>query len=245
MTRIMRDSDTPTAIPLHGTDLVAGYVTGPGTWPAKAYARFRGIPLAHIDCRGTMPEKAEILDVEPHCTGVHAAVTWVKKRKAAFPGTYPPIIYCDRSRITPLRHAMNAAGLHVVKDFRLWVATLDGTRRLQNMTGVMAVQYADEGITGGHYDESIVYDDDWHPEDDRSEERRDIVGMVKEGVAKELGADAIKKEIRGLVKQVVAEELQAVIGPSADTTLTGIAQQLTHLNDLLTAPPTTPTATGT
>jgi len=140
---------------------------------------------------------------------------------------------------------MNAAGLHVVKDFRLWVATLDGTRRLQNMTGVMAVQYADEGITGGHYDESIVYDDDWHPEDDMPYTRKDIVGMVKEGVAKELGADAIKKDIRGLVKQVVAEELQAVIGPSADTTLTGIAQQLTHLNDLLTAPPTTPTATGT
>jgi hypothetical protein len=79
MTRIMRDSDTPTDIRIHGTDLVAGYVTGPGKWPVKAYARFRGIPVAHIDCRGTMPKKAEILDVEPHCTGVHAAVTWVKK----------------------------------------------------------------------------------------------------------------------------------------------------------------------
>jgi hypothetical protein len=245
LTRIMRDSSTPTDIPLHGTDLVAGYVTGRYTWPAKAYARFRGIPLAHIDCRGTKPEKAEILDVEPRCTDVHAAVSWVKKRKAAFPGAYPPIIYCNRDTLTPLHHAMNAAGLHVVKDFRLWVATLDGTKKPQSMTGVMAVQYAGEGITGGHYDESIVYDDDWHPEDDMPYTRRDIVGMVKEGVAKELGAETIQKEIRRLVRQAVADELQTVIGPSPDTTLSGIANQLTLLNNLLEPDRSIPGVTGT
>ena len=245
MTRIMRDSSTPTDIPLYGTDLVAGYVTGRYKWPAKAYARFRGIPLAHIDCRGTKPEKAEILDVEPHCADVHAAVSWVRKRKAAFPGAYPPIIYCNRDTLTSLHDAMTSAGLHVVKDFRLWVTTLDGTKKLQHMTGVMAVQYAGEGITGGHYDESIVYDDDWHPEDDMPYTRKDIVGMVKEGVAKELGAETIQKEIRRLVRQAVADELQTVIGPSPDTTLSGIASQLTQLNNLLQPDRSIPGVTGT
>jgi hypothetical protein len=31
-----------------------------------------------------------------------------------------------------------------------------------DMTGVTAVQFAGENMTGGHYDESIVYDDEWH-----------------------------------------------------------------------------------
>jgi hypothetical protein len=68
---------------------------------------------------------------------------------------------------------------------------------------------------------------------------------LKKGVAEQLNAGPTKEEIRMLVRQVVTDDLQTVIGTSADTTLTGIADQLTHLNDLLTAPPTTPTATGT
>ena len=237
MTRIMRDSDTPTAIRIHGTDLVAGYVSGRAKWPVKAYARFRGIPVARIDCYGTVPKKAEILDVEPGCTpGVHAAVTWVKKRKAAFPGAYPPIIYCNRDKLTPLRHAMNAAGLRLVKDFRLWIATLDGTKRLDDMTGVTAVQYADEGITGGHYDESIVYDDDWHPEDDIPYTKKQIRKYVGQGVAKELKTDsATRNEIVKLVKQGVEQEL------NADNT--EIARKLTELKDLVQAlQPATPAA---
>ena len=73
----------------------------------------------------------------------------------------------------------------------------------------------------------------------------DITKAVKKGVAEQLNAGPTKEEIRRLVRQVVADDLQAVIGPSADATLTGIAQQLTHLNDLLTAPQTKPTVTGT
>src|SRR5262249_7628391 len=91
-TRMGGDSEGPADIPIRGTDIAAGYVTGPGKWPAKAYQRFRRIEHARIDCRGTKPEKAEILDVEEGCSDVHKAVTWVKKRKAAFPGAYPPIV---------------------------------------------------------------------------------------------------------------------------------------------------------
>jgi hypothetical protein len=163
MPRIMRDSTTHTDIPVHGTDLVAGYVNGKFKWSAAGYARFPGIPHIRIDVFGTDPEDAEVLDVEPGCSDVPTAVIWAKKRKAAFPNGYPPIIYCNRTTLTPLFNAMNAAGLHIVRDFRTWIATLDGTKTVHDMTGVTAVQYAGEHMTGGHYDESAVYDDLWHP----------------------------------------------------------------------------------
>jgi len=43
MTRIMRDSNRPTAIPVHGTELVAGYVNGRFKWHPDGFATFRGI----------------------------------------------------------------------------------------------------------------------------------------------------------------------------------------------------------
>jgi len=176
MTRLMRDSTNLKDIPIPGTDLVAGYVNGNGIATKEDFARFPGIPHVHIDVFGTDPEGAGIIDVEPKCADIPTAVTWAKQRKAAFPHRYPPIIYCNRDTLTPLFNAMNAAGLHVAKDFRLWIATLDGTKAVQDMTGVTAVQYKrarkqapdgtwleppSESVTEGHFDESLVYDDDW------------------------------------------------------------------------------------
>jgi hypothetical protein len=162
MTRIMRDSTTPTDIPINGTDLVAGYINGSFKWAAEGWRRFHGIPHVRIDVFGTEPEHSAVLDVEPGCSDVPTAVAWAEKKNAEFPGRYPPIIYCNRSTLTPLFNAMNGAGLHIVRDFRLWIATLDGTKMVDDMTGVTAVQYAGESMTGGHFDESIVYDNDWH-----------------------------------------------------------------------------------
>lgn len=177
MTRIMRDSNTPKAIPVHGTELVAGYVNGTYKWQPGEFARFPGIPHVHIDIFGGDPEEAGVLDVEPHCAPVSAAPPWAKKRKALFPDGYPPVIYCNRSTLTPLFNAMNAAGLEIKRDFRIWLATLDGTKRIHDMTGVTAIQYKrapnedkhgnpleppSGSVTSGHFDESIVYDDNWH-----------------------------------------------------------------------------------
>jgi hypothetical protein len=217
MTRIMRDSDTPADIPIRGTDIAAGYVTGEGTWPAKAYARFRGIEKARIDCRGTKPGKADILDVEPNCADARRAVTWVKERKAAFPGAYPPIIYCSLSPLPGILSAMNAAGLHLEKDFRLWIATLNGKKKVPQMRGVTAVQYAGADMTGGHYDESIVYDDNWHPGDDLPYRKKVILNWIRKVAAAELTAGATKKEILDLVRRGVAAELRAPIGTSGVT----------------------------
>jgi hypothetical protein len=158
MTRIMRDSTAASDIPVKGTELVAGYANGDFEWTAKEFGLFPGIPHVRIDVNGTDPS-ADVADVEQgDVFPVTRAVDWVKEHNAAKPA-YPAIIYVNRSNLTPLFNALNGAGLEVVKDFRLWVATLDGTKAIPDMKGVTAVQYAGQAQTGGHFDQSIVYDD--------------------------------------------------------------------------------------
>lgn len=176
MTRIMRDSTTATDIPVHGTELVAGYINGTYAWTEEGYARFPGIPHILMDISGDSPH-AGVLDVEPGCAAIEAAPPWVRRRHKLLPDAYPPVIYVNRSTLTPLFNVLEADGLHVVRDFRLWIATLDGTKAVHDMTGVTAVQYkgarpqnkdgswAGEpgpATTEGHFDESLVYDDAWH-----------------------------------------------------------------------------------
>jgi hypothetical protein len=274
MTRIMRDSDTPSAIPIRGTDIAAGYLTGPGTWPAQAFVRFRRKERARIDCRGTKPGQADILDVEPFCAEVSRAASWVKERKAAFPGAYPPVIYCNQDTLKRVLPAMRAAGLRRKKDYRLWIATLDGTKRIPDMTGVIAVQHKrapdvnpvtgtleapGPSITTGHFDESIVFDDDWHPGDDFPYTGKQIRDWVKKGVAAQFSAGATKKEIVDMVKMGVAAELNAPLDGSgitpaqgaqaavhAQEALDGLTQQLADLIALVKAlPAATPAPAGT
>jgi hypothetical protein len=172
----MRDSTTAGDIPVHGTQLVAGYINGNFAWSAEHYARFPGVPHVFIDIHGDNPH-AGVVDVEPGCVAVERAPGWVKARHKLLPDAYAPIIYANRSTLTPLFNVLEAEGLHVVRDFRLWIATLDGTRKVDDMTGVTAVQYKraraknNDGswaeppgpaVTEGHFDESLVYDDKWH-----------------------------------------------------------------------------------
>lgn len=160
-TRIMRDSTNPGDIPHQGLDLVAGYVNGRFAWSENHFNRFGNIPHVHIDCFGIAPDVAGVLDVEAGDATVATAVKWVRNRtRIGFPN---PVIYCNRSTLRALFNAMAANGYFPDDGFRLWVATLDGTKRLIDMTGVVAVQYAGSDLTGGHYDQSLVYDDAWHP----------------------------------------------------------------------------------
>ena len=158
MTRIMRDSTTATDIPIAGTDIAAGYINGNTAWSIKDFARF---PVhATIDVNGSNTG-ADILDVEIGDASVSTAVSWVSAKRRAQPSHYPPIIYCNRSTLTSLFNAMASHSLKIVTDFRLWIATLDGTKTVADMTGVTAIQYAGEAQTHHHYDESIVYDNHW------------------------------------------------------------------------------------
>jgi hypothetical protein len=172
----MRDSTTAGDIPVQGTELVAGYINGDFAWTQEHFNRFPGVPHVLIDIHGDNAH-AGVVDVEPRCVEVAAAPGWVKARHRLLPDAYPPVIYANRSTLTPLFNALEAEGLRVVRDFRLWIATLDGTRRVDDMTGVTAVQYKrarnrdkfghwteepGPAVTEGHFDESLVYDDEWH-----------------------------------------------------------------------------------
>ena len=81
--------------------------------------------------------------------------------------------------------------------------------------------------------------------------KQEILNLVKQGVAAELGAGNTRQEILNLVKKGVAAELGAV---HAQEALSGLARQLTDLTILVnkalspttppvTTPPVTPTAT--
>jgi hypothetical protein len=162
MTRIMRDSTTAADIPLSGCQLVAGYSNGQFMWTPEDWARFGGMPKVRIDVNGSNSSGAGVLDVEPRDTTPAEAVTWVQHRRALFPGSVPTI-YCNRSTSVLVQAAMHDHGLMLATMYTLWIATLDGTKTLPDMRGVVAVQYAGQAQTAGHYNESIVYDDTWHP----------------------------------------------------------------------------------
>lgn len=160
MTRIMRDSTSPGDIPTDGTQLVAGYINGNYAWTQAGWDRFT-VPHITIDVNGTRPD-ADVLDVEAGDATVDTAVRWVQQKRN-MPADYFPVIYCDRSTLPPLFSAMAESGLYPGHHFGLWVATLDGTKDFNGIPGLAAIQYAGEDLTGGHYDESQVYDDKWKP----------------------------------------------------------------------------------
>lgn len=158
MTRIMRDGVTLSGIPLAGLDIVATYANGHVgvQTPAAVRARFGTMPVCWIDVNGS-DTGADALDVENGDATPAGAAVWVKAKLASKPA-YPPVVYCNRSTLTPVFNAMAAAKLVVVRDFRLWIATLDGkTKTVPDMTGVTAVQWLNKPA----YDESAVYDDTW------------------------------------------------------------------------------------
>lgn len=162
MPRIMRDSTVPGDIPLDGTQLVLGYGNGNTAWDQAGWARFAHIPRATVDVTGQR-WWSDVLDWEQgDVQNPQTLVNWVAT-KHAHALIYPPIIYVNRSNVTAAFNALNGAGFQIVRDFRLGVGTLDGTKEIPDMTGVTFVQYAGEQQTGGHYDESIVYDDAWMP----------------------------------------------------------------------------------
>lgn len=160
MTRIMRDSTVISDMPVAGTDIVMAYVNGEfAASPAAVAARFPGVPVAWVDVTGADPA-ADVLDVETGDATPAAAAGWARLRLALKPG-FPPVIYVERANITAVFNAMGADGLVVARDFFTIIATLDGTQQVADMTGVVAVQYAGADRTGGHYDQSIVYNPAW------------------------------------------------------------------------------------
>lgn len=159
MTRIMRDSVTPSIIRRDGLDMVAGYVNGSYAWSSAEWNLFPHIPHVTIDVNGSRTT-ADVLDVEPGDASPAGAVRWVKAKKK-LNGTYPPVLYVNRSNRGAVQSALRSAGFKVHTDYRLWVATLDGTETLSDMDGVIAIQTKGSNLNHANYDESIVFDDQW------------------------------------------------------------------------------------
>lgn len=162
MTRYMIDSVTAgqlapgqlVDVPGYGRQPVAlraGYVNG-----KYANAAAVGAEVT-IDVNGSCPS-ADVLDVEPGDATPDAVPGWI----AAHTGDRP-VIYTMRNWLTPIANACAAAGYLPGRDFGWWIATLDGTEAVADMTGVVAVQVWDEYACGRNIDLSIVYDDTWKP----------------------------------------------------------------------------------
>lgn len=135
--------------------LFAGYVGG----THSVSSHDTGVINVNIDVDGTHPN-ADVLDIEVGDATPATAPGWVKAHNVLNLG-YPAILYCNRSTITAVANALAAAGLAVVKDYRWWISTLDGTTAVPDMTGVTAIQAWSAKYFPNNIDLSIVYDDAW------------------------------------------------------------------------------------
>jgi hypothetical protein len=149
MTLLMRDSTNPFDIPLDNLAAVAGYGDGIFQWTPAGWARFPAsiVPLSIVVNAGDI---GDILDVETGAASPDQTAFWADRFNRV--GRRAPTIYCNRNTIGAVQ--ANMAG----RRFDWWAATLDGT---QDVAGAVAVQYAGENLTGGHYDESVIHDPSW------------------------------------------------------------------------------------
>lgn len=159
MTRKMFDSTTAADIPA-GSDLVMGYVDGSSKWSDADWQRFPGRTLVRI-CIYTDRVDANVIDCEPGNNDAQGVVPWIK---AKWDRGETPTVYCFSDggpagyRISDVRAACDAAG---VKRPLVLVSDFDGDPSTFDPSGdpeIIGKQYANDAITGGHYDASVVAD---------------------------------------------------------------------------------------
>ena len=95
-------------------------------------------------------------DTEPGARTVADTVRLIRQWVST--GVPYPTAYANRSTMPLIISAL--AG---VKGWWPWWATLDGTMRIAGHENDM-VQFAGSGMTGGHYDLTAIYNDNWHPQ---------------------------------------------------------------------------------
>jgi hypothetical protein len=167
MTRTMGDSTNYKNIPLD-VNIVGVYGNGLyAAEPADVAARFPPNKYVTVwfDVLGNAPGKCQILDVESGDATPARAPGWVKERRGLVK-TSLPTLYCNRTTLPVLIYNCALSNLYAAADYQLIVSTLDGTelingRPLHTVPGVVACQ--DFGGITAKFDQSIVYDDRWHP----------------------------------------------------------------------------------
>jgi hypothetical protein len=157
MTLVMGDSTTLGDIP-KSVDIVCTYVDGhEGVVPlALLEELFPSSKYFHvfIDVNGSRPD-VHVRDWE---TGDKAGSLeqWVIDHNK-HTGKKDAVVYCNRSTIPEVRRLTKSQILG--KDYFLWVATGDGT--VVQGEGVIACQDKWAKQTGGHWDSSVVFDDNF------------------------------------------------------------------------------------
>lgn len=151
-TFVMFDSVNPMVIPAN--HWVAGYLNGRYAWPDSSWDRFPGhVKISVLGGQPRVARFARVLDVESGDATDSDVVPFVRERLAT--RRTDATIYCNRDTLPAVRAALADAGLEAGKDCRLWVATLDGTKTIQDMSGVWAIQ--DQGGVLAPYDISTGY----------------------------------------------------------------------------------------
>lgn len=149
----MRDSVTPNAIPIAGTQIACGYDDGTFDDVAALAARFPHIPRVLVDVNGSN-FRANVRDWEPGDEEGDLE-TWVGNHNE-FTGVSDAVVYCSRGTISSVR---DLTGKYILnKDYFLWVATLDGTIVTpSDQLGLLACQDKGSQQVHANYDESIVW----------------------------------------------------------------------------------------
>lgn len=166
MTRYMRDSAILADIPQEGTSIAAGYANGRYKTDVGAFiARFPAPKYQRvlIDVTGNDPSGSQVLDVETGDAASGQCQNWIAARRA-LGKTDVPVIYCNRSTVAAVRAG---TGPYILgEEYWLWVATLDGSVYGPTVDGVagaaVACQYQGASLTGGNWDNSLVFADWWH-----------------------------------------------------------------------------------
>jgi len=141
----MRDSITPSTIPIDGTDIVAGYGDGRYQWSPIGWSRFQNIPKLSIVVHPT--HDGDVLDIENGDAAPASAPGWCDRFNR--PLRRAPSLYCNRATWPAVKAAVGS------RKVDYWIATLDGETKF--VPGAVAVQWKNFG----GYDESIVVDPAW------------------------------------------------------------------------------------
>ena len=149
MTRKMGDSTTAADIP-PGMALVAGYVDGLYQWSAADWALHPKATQVRVAVFASTND-GHVLDVETGDATPDQAPSWVTMRRAA--GIEPSIYCSEMNGWSAVRQAFFDQG---VVEPSYWVANYNGNQAIP--PDAVSKQYANQPMTGGHYDLSSVAD---------------------------------------------------------------------------------------
>lgn len=144
----MYDSTTAVDIPANA-QMVAGYVNGLYKWSEADWSRFLATTV-RVTIAVTIDADAMVLDVESGDATPDQAPGWAARQRAS---GRAPSIYCNLANVDAVRAAFANAGVPLPS---LWLAHYDNIAQIPD--GYIAKQYADQALTGGHYDASVVAD---------------------------------------------------------------------------------------